>query len=202
VQAPIASVGQPISTSKNSTINYEIDKTIRHVKQSVGTVKRLSAAVVVNQRKEIGKDGKPANKPLPDGELKQISDLVKEAMGFSKDRGDTISVANAPFTVIEKDEGMPLWRDPEMVSLAKDLIKYGVLAGIIAYLLLGVVRPLLKTMLPSPPAEARPPSAARSTCLPRKRAKKPFRSTSRPPPSCSKPSLQARANWHNRTRNW
>ncbi len=153
VQASIANVGQPISTSKNSTINYEIDKTIRHVKQSIGTIKRLSAAVVVNQRKEIGKDGKPANKPLPDGELKQISDLVKEAMGFSKDRGDTISVANAPFTVIEKDEGMPLWRDPEMISLIKDLIKYGVLAGIIAYLLLGVVRPLLKTMLPPPPAE-------------------------------------------------
>jgi flagellar M-ring protein FliF len=52
---------------------------------------------------------------------------------------------------IEKDEGMPLWRDPEMVSLIKDLIKYGAIAGIIAYLLLGVVRPLLKTMLPPPP---------------------------------------------------
>ncbi|MEF8713850.1 MAG: flagellar basal-body MS-ring/collar protein FliF, partial [Accumulibacter sp.] len=161
VQASIANVGQPISTSKNSTINYEIDKTIRHVKQSIGTIKRLSAAVVVNQRKEIGKDGKPANKPLPDGELKQISDLVKEAMGFSKDRGDTISVANAPFTVIEKDEGMPLWRDPEMISLIKDLIKYGVLAGIIAYLLLGVVRPLLKTMLPPPPP-AEPPATVGS----------------------------------------
>ena len=153
VQAPIANVGQPISTSKNSTINYEIDKTIRHVKQSVGTVKRLSAAVVVNQRKEIGKDGKPANKPLPDNELKQISDLVKEAMGFNKDRGDTISVANAPFTAIEKEEGLPAWRDPEMISLAKDLIKYLVLAGVLAYLLLGVVQPLLKTMLP-PPAES------------------------------------------------
>ncbi|MER2542924.1 MAG: flagellar basal-body MS-ring/collar protein FliF [Candidatus Accumulibacter phosphatis] len=154
VQAPIANVGQPISTSKNSTINYEIDKTIRHVKQSVGTVKRLSAAVVVNQRKEIGKDGKPANKPLPDNELKQISDLVKEAMGFNKDRGDTISVANAPFTAIEKEEGLPAWRDPEMISLAKDLIKYLVLAGVLAYLLLGVVRPLLKTMLPPPAEEA------------------------------------------------
>jgi flagellar M-ring protein FliF len=151
VQAPIASVGQPISTSKNSTINYELDKTIRHVKQSVGTVKRLSGAVVVNQRKEIGKDGKAVNKPLPDNELKQISDLVKEAMGYSKERGDTISVANAPFTVVEKDEGPPLWRDPETVSLAKELIKYGVIAAIIAYLLLGVVRPLVKTMLPSPP---------------------------------------------------
>ncbi len=153
VQAPIASVAQPISTSKNSTINYEIDKTIRHVKQSVGTVRRLSAAVVVNQRKEIGKDGKPGSRPLPDAELKQISDLVKEAMGFSKERGDTISVANAPFTVAEKEEGPPPWRDPETVSLAKDLIKYAAIAAIIAYLLLGVVRPLMKTMLERPPED-------------------------------------------------
>ena len=106
--------------------------------------------MVVNQRKEIGKDGKPTSKPLPDAELKQISDLVKEAMGFSKDRGDTISVANAPFTALEKDEGLPPWRDPEMVNLARDLLKYGAIAAIIAYLLLGVVRPLLRTMLESP----------------------------------------------------
>ena len=157
VQAPIASVAQPISTSKNSTINYEIDKTIRHVKQSVGTIRRLSAAVVVNQRKEIGKDGKPASRALPDAELKQISDLVKEAMGFNKDRGDTISVANAPFTVVEKEEGLPAWRDPETVSLAKDLIKYGAIAAIVAYLLLGVVRPLIRTMLERPPGERAAP---------------------------------------------
>jgi flagellar M-ring protein FliF len=48
-----------------------------------------------------------------DAELKQISDLVKEAMGFNKDRGDTISVANAPFTVIEKDEGLPPGETPK-----------------------------------------------------------------------------------------
>ncbi len=147
VQAPIASVGQPLNTSKSSTINYEVDRTIRHVRQSVGTIKRLSAAVVVNQRRETTKDGKSVSKPLPDAELKQISDLVKEAMGFSKDRGDTISVANAPFTVIEKDDGVPLWRDPETVSLTKELVKYGVIAAIIAYLLLGVVRPLVRTMV-------------------------------------------------------
>lgn len=156
VQAPIANIGQPISTSKNATTNYEIDKTVRHVKQSVGMIKRLSAAVVVNQRRETGKDGKPASRALPDAELKQISDLVKEAMGFNKDRGDTLSVANAPFTVVEKEEGLPPWRDPDTVSLVKDLVKYGAIAAIIAYLLLGVVRPLLRTML-EPPARAEAP---------------------------------------------
>lgn len=151
VQAPIGSVGQPLSTSKNSTTNYEVDKTVRHVKQAVGTIKRLSAAVVVNQRKELGKDGKPANKPWPDAEIKQINDLVKEAMGFSNERGDTLSIANAPFTLVEKDEGLPVWRDPETRSTAVEVFKYAAIAAIIAYLLLGVVRPLVRTMLPPPP---------------------------------------------------
>ena len=84
VQAPINSVAQPISTRKDSTINYEIDKTIRHTKQSVGTIKRLSAAVVINHRK----DAKGLVKPLADAELKQINELVREAMGFNKDRGE------------------------------------------------------------------------------------------------------------------
>jgi flagellar M-ring protein FliF len=149
VQAAISSVSQPINTRKDSTINYEVDKTIRHTKQSVGVIKRLSAAVVVNHRKEAGK---ATSKPLSDVEIKQINELVKEAMGFSKDRGDTISVANAPFTIIDKnDAGTPLWKDPEILSIAKDLVKYGAVAGIIAYLLLGVARPMLKSMLDSLP---------------------------------------------------
>ncbi|MFC5303308.1 flagellar basal-body MS-ring/collar protein FliF [Azospira restricta] len=154
VQAPIASIGQPVATTKNATINYEVDRTIRHTKQSAGVVRRLSAAVVVNHRKEIGKDGKPATKPLTDNELKQINDLAREAMGFSKDRGDTLSVANASFTAVERaDDGLPLWKDPDLLSLLKDLIKYGAIAGIIAYLLLKVVKPLITLMLTPRPGE-------------------------------------------------
>lgn len=151
LQAPVLSAGQPLSTRKDATINYEVDKTIRHTKQSVGAIKRLSAAVVINQRKETGKDGKPVSKPLPEAELKQINDLVKDAMGFSKERGDTISVANAPFSPVDKTETeIPVWKDPEMRALGLELFKYGALAAIIAYLLLGVVRPTVKLMFPPP----------------------------------------------------
>ena len=151
VQAPIASVAQPINTRKDSTINYELDKTIRHTKQSVGTIKRLSAAVVINHRK----DAKGLSKPLSDAELKQINELVREALGFNKDRGDTVSVANAPFTTIDRNDlGIPLWKDPEILSLLKELFKYGAIAAIIAYLLLKIVIPLSKTMLEPPPKVA------------------------------------------------
>jgi len=151
VQAPINSVAQPISTRKDSTINYEIDKTIRHTKQSVGAIKRLSAAVVVNHRK----DAKGAVKPLADTEIKQINDLVREAMGFNKDRGDSVSVANAPFTVIDQnDSGVPLWKDPDNLALLKELFKYGLLAAILAYLIFKIILPLSKSMLETPPRRA------------------------------------------------
>ena len=154
VQAPIASVAQPINTRKDSTINYEIDKTIRHTKQSIGTVKRLSAAVVVNHRK----DAKGLVKPLPDAELKQINELVKEAMGFSRERGDTVSVANAPFTAIDKSGlEVPLWKDPENIALFKELLKYAGIALIIAYLMFKIIIPLTKAMLPPPPVEETSP---------------------------------------------
>ena len=154
VQAPIASVAQPISTRKDSTINYEVDKTIRHTKQSVGTIKRLSAAVVINHRK----DAKGVSKPLADPEMKQINELVKEAMGFNKERGDTVSVANAPFTAIDRDDsGIPLWKDPDIISLVKDVFKYGAIAAIVAFLLFKVVIPLGKNMLETPPRRASKP---------------------------------------------
>jgi len=150
VQAPINSVAQPISTRKDSTVNYEIDKTISHTKQSVGTVKRLSAAVVVNHRK----DAKGLVKPLADAELKQINELVREAMGYNKDRGDTVSVANAPFaTADQNDTGIPLWKDPEIIALLKEIFKYGALAAILAYLVFKIILPLGKAMLETPPRQ-------------------------------------------------
>jgi len=151
VQAPINSVAQPITTRKDSTVNYEIDKTISHTKQAIGSIKRLSAAVVLNHRK----DAKGVAKPLADAELKQINDLVKEAMGYNKDRGDTVSVANAPFTPSEKtDSQIALWKDPDMLALAKELFKYVAIAAIAAYLLLKVIMPLVKTMMTPPPKPA------------------------------------------------
>lgn len=149
ITAPLNAAGQPVSTSKNSTINYEVDKTIRHTKQSMGAVRRLSAAVVVNHRKDIGKDGKPTTKALPEAELKQINDLVREAMGFSKERGDSLSIANTPFTAPTKTEtGIPLWEDPVVTHKAMDIFTYIALAGIAFYLWVKVIQPLGKTMFP------------------------------------------------------
>nr|MBL8412052.1 flagellar M-ring protein FliF [Dechloromonas sp.] len=154
ITAPLNAAGQPISASKNSTINYEVDKTVRYTKQAVGEVRRLSAAVVVNHRKDVGKDGKPITKPLADSEMKQINELVREAMGYNKERGDSLSVANAPFTPVDHSANeIPIWKDPENISYLKDILKYLLIAAIVAFIYLKIIQPSLKTMFP-PPAKS------------------------------------------------
>lgn len=153
VTAPLNAAGQPVNATKNSTINYEVDKTIRHTKQAMGAVRRLSAAVVINHRKEVGKDGKPITKALPDAELKQINELVREAMGFSKDRGDSLSLANTPFTATEKQEvSIPIWEDSHKMARIEGYVKWLAIFGIAAFLWFKVIQPILKTMTPPPAA--------------------------------------------------
>ena len=133
------------NTRKESTVNYEVDKTIRHIRQPVGGIKRLSVAVVVNYRKQTDTKGKSTHEPLAAEEIAKINDLVKEAMGYNKDRGDTLSVANSPFSVSEKEviPGVPFWKQPATFELAKEVGKHLLIAAIVLYLLLGVLRPFL-----------------------------------------------------------
>ncbi|MGN2391496.1 flagellar basal-body MS-ring/collar protein FliF [Pelomicrobium sp. G1] len=134
---------------KESTTNYEVDKTVTYTRQASGSVRRLSAAVVVNYRAVVGANGRMEMKPLSPEELAQITNLVKEAIGFDEKRGDTVNVVNSPFTVPEEAPApqLPFWKQPEILSLAKDLGKHLLLALLAAYLLFGVLRPLLQNLL-------------------------------------------------------
>ncbi|MDN5835921.1 MAG: flagellar M-ring protein FliF [Nitrosospira sp.] len=143
----------PVSTRKDATTNYEVDKTIQHLRKPVGGIKRLSVAVVVNHRKVTDEKGEVSMQPLADAERAQIMDLVKEAMGFNNERGDTLNVVNSPFTEMEREAvpELPLWRQPEMIELAKQIAKTLLIGGLILYLVLGVLRPMLKRMNQPPP---------------------------------------------------
>ena len=151
IVTPASAVSEAGSSSnpsqhKESTTNYEVDRTIRYIKLPVGSIKRLSVAVVVNNRMVTDKTGKTASKPLSDGEKDQITALVKEAMGFNANRGDTLNVLNSEFNT-EKDAqvaDVPLWKQPGAISLARDSLRYLIIAGIGLYLIFGVIRPALK----------------------------------------------------------
>lgn len=145
------------SSHKESTVNYELDKTIKHVKLPVGNVKRLSVAVVVNHKRTVEKDGRVGAKPLTAAEMAQISNLVKEAMGYRQDRGDTLNVVNASFSAVtEEIPATPLWKDPATISLAKEIGKNLLIAGIVFFLVFGVLRPLLKELATPPPRPVAP----------------------------------------------
>jgi flagellar M-ring protein FliF len=148
-----AAVRQAPNTHKENIINYEVDKTVRHTKVEVGTVKRLSAAVVVNYKRGAEKDGKSAYMPLSDVEIAQIETLTRDAMGFNKDRGDTLNIVNAPFSgepvpnVAPAPRGFGLWLDdfvsPAGVSKAATYI---VAIALIAFLLFGLVLPVVRNL--------------------------------------------------------
>ena len=147
--AAAAATATPVNVRKDATVNYELDKTIKHVRQPVGAIKRLSVAVVVNHRKESGQDGKGAYKPLSAKEMAQINDLVKEAMGYSKERGDTLNVANSPFTSGEKEvvAETPFWKNPTLIGWALEGLKYLLFAGLAGYLYFGMVKPFLRRLM-------------------------------------------------------
>lgn len=111
-----AAATAPTNVRSDSTVNYEVDRTISHVKQPTGAVKRLSVAVVVNYVKNA--DGEA--QPLPPEELTKLTNLVREAMGFSQDRGDSLNLVNSRFTD-ETIAEIPLWKDPGMIDLAKTI---------------------------------------------------------------------------------
>lgn len=145
----------PLNSNRATTTNYELDRTIQHTKLALGTIKRLSVAVVLNHRTETDAAGKTKTVPLTEQEIKQVTDLVRETMGFNAQRGDTLNVANSAFAAVVKEipPELPLWKDPEIVDLGKEALKYLILAGAFAFVAFGVIRPLIKSVTPPPALE-------------------------------------------------
>jgi flagellar M-ring protein FliF len=146
LNAPPTSSGSSASNiKKDATINYELDRAIQRIKSEKGQVRRVSAGVVVNYKQPLGldKDGKP-RKPIAYNakELEQINNLVRDAVGYSEKRGDSVSVANIPFKVEVSDEP-PFYKQPGIIELSKEFFKFAIILGSLSLIFFGVVRPLL-----------------------------------------------------------
>lgn len=155
-QAAGAGQGNAQGNKRESITNYEVDKTVKVTRGSTGTVKRLTAAVVVNAplAAAAGTDAATAAaaaavssglRPLTAQQQEQLLTLVRETVGYSADRGDSVNLVSAPFM----DSGaapaeLPMWKDPEIQAMAKSLGVPIALALFGALVLLGLVRPLLK----------------------------------------------------------
>ncbi|MFP5393176.1 MAG: flagellar M-ring protein FliF C-terminal domain-containing protein, partial [Gammaproteobacteria bacterium] len=155
-----------------ATTNYEVDKTVRYEQKPMGGIKRLTVGVLVNYRRIVDKKtGKVTVKALSAAEVAQINDLVREAMGYNKERGDTLNVTNAPFDGVDKPveppPEIPWWKNPDNIALAKEVAKFLFAAVVLGWLFFKILRPMLRpifrkldemTSPPAPPAEPEPTS--------------------------------------------
>ena len=145
----------PVSMRKDTTTNYEVDRTVRHYEQPMGGIKRLSVAVVVNYLKQVDAKGHVTMQPLPADKLAQVQQLVKDAMGYDEKRGDSVNVVNSTFlvdsTVIPD---VPWWRTPDMIARAIQLAKYAGIGAVALFLYFSMVKPALRRAFPPPPEPA------------------------------------------------
>lgn len=120
----------PFNSQNGETTNYELDRTLTHIKHSTGNVERLSVAVVVNYLP--GEADTPT--ALSQAQLEQVDRLVREAMGFSEKRGDTLNIVNSPFMVDAEEPAPPLWKQDGFINLLLTGLRYLFIA-IIAWIL-------------------------------------------------------------------
>lgn len=145
---------------RESIINYEVDKTVRVVRGGTGMIKRISAAVVLNHKTTTDAKGKVTTAAMSDAELEKMTALVRETIGFNKDRGDSVNVVTAPFTQVKPPVvEVPVWQQPEVLDLVRSMawpvgtLLFG------ALVLLGAIRPALKVMAENAVVQPTPAAA-------------------------------------------
>jgi flagellar M-ring protein FliF len=145
------------SSRRESVINYEVDKTVKVVREASGNVRRLSAAVVINHRSSTDRAGKETSLPIPQEQLDQMTALVRETIGFNQERGDSVNLMNAPFNVTKLPEGeaLPWWQQADNQELARSLAWPVAMVGLGLLVLMGLVRPGMK-LLKAPPVTLTP----------------------------------------------
>lgn len=156
--APQVSASQNQSQKQHDTTNYEISKVTSHVVNPTGMLKRLSVAVLVDGVEAADKDAKDAKEkkytPRSGDDLKRYEELVKNAIGFTADRGDEVKVINMQFEGIPKEEiaPTPVNYMYYVTTAAKFLVP---LIGVLLLYML-ILKPLVRTVS-SPPRSASQP---------------------------------------------
>lgn len=148
----------PRNNSSRATRNYEIDRSVSHTRTAPGELQQLSVAVLVDYRTEAAEDGTTQRVPLSEEEMQRVEELVREAVGFNEERGDSIRVTNIPFKevdeVVEAAPPTPIWQQPWVGSVVKQVL--GAIA--VLFMIFGVLKPVLRSLAvrPEPAVAALP----------------------------------------------
>ena len=138
---------------KEAATRYEVDKTTTVTRNAAGSVRRLSAAVVINHRSTTDAKGKPGSAPLSPQEIEQLTALVQQGIGFNAERGDVVKVVNAPFRVEAAAPGdeAPVWKQPWVIELLRSAAAPVALALVALVIVSQLIRPALRAVLTVPP---------------------------------------------------
>ncbi len=140
----VTSDSAPPSTRSSTVTNYEVNKTVEHIVDNQGNVKRITVAALVNgTAKVVEKDGQKTseNVPRPKEDMDKMTDLVKKAVGFNSLRNDEVSVTNLSFGTTLQEQDFVYKQSPPL-SDYNDLIQKGFL---VAAMVGGVV--LIRSLL-------------------------------------------------------
>ena len=141
-------VGADSSSSKSTTRNYEIDRTLAYTRQPAGKLKRLTVAVLIDNMRATDKEGKVKETALTAQQLEHVTQLVKDAVGFDEARGDNVNVVNASFTAEPTApegelETPAFWESPLFLNIAK--LTAGL--AVLLVLILSVLRPMMRSLV-------------------------------------------------------
>lgn len=145
--------------SRNSTRNYEVDRTIAHTKLATGDLQRLSISVVIDEPSTVNEAGESVRQSLTPQQIEQFTLLVQNAVGFSADRGDIVSVMGMSFQPEEIIPEVPMWEQ----SWLQELVRQVLLAIMGLVFILVVLRPVVKNLLA--PVKTEEELAAEATAL-------------------------------------
>ncbi len=131
--------------NKSSTTvrNYEVSKEVRSTRRATGDIKRLSLAVVVRSGTIADENGKMVEKPLGDDEKGRLTQLLQEAVGYSAERGDKLTIISSSFAEEKKYEARS-WYDAPWLE---DAIKQIAIVLILGVVVLGALKPFLERLL-------------------------------------------------------
>lgn len=143
--APPKPAPLPGSAAKNATRNYELDKTITHTRLATGALRRLSVAVVVDDRHVPQSDGTLKLQSYSQEDINRFSDLVKQAVGFDGARGDQVTVTNVTFKMddlLDPLPSIPFWEQGWFL----DLMKQAAAVLAVFFLFFWVLRPTMRSL--------------------------------------------------------
>jgi flagellar M-ring protein FliF len=144
------------ASRREAETSYAVDKTVRVTRNASGTVRRLHAAVVVNNRTTTDSKGKTSTVPLTDAELEKLTALVQQGIGFNQQRGDSVRVVNAPFRIEAQPqaEAVPIYMQPWVQDLLRAGLAPGAMALVALVIVFTLIRPAVKAAIAPPPPDS------------------------------------------------